>query len=41
MAAGLQRRVGVSLAAGRQSQCLLQEDRLPSGCGDSGAPGVG
>ena len=26
MAAGLQRRVGVSLAAGRQSQCLLQED---------------
>ena len=29
MAAGLQRRVGVSLAAGRQSQCLLQED-LPA-----------
>lgn len=28
MAAGLQRRVGVSLAAGRQSQCLLQEEQL-------------
>ena len=28
MAAGLQRRVGLSLAAGRESRCLIQEETL-------------